>query len=48
MAFLSLPVVSLAWVRPAMKMIPASWHNACTATATPEDEPPEIMIAPSR
>jgi hypothetical protein len=44
---LSLPVVSLEWVRPAMKITPASWQSACTATATPEDEPPVIMMAPS-
>jgi hypothetical protein len=31
----------------AMKMTPASWQSACTATATPEDEPPVIMMAPS-
>jgi hypothetical protein len=30
-----------------MKMTPASWQSACTATATPDEEPPEIMIAPS-
>jgi hypothetical protein len=30
-----------------MKMTPASWQSDCTAMATPEDEPPVIMIAPS-
>ena len=30
-----------------MKITPASWQRPCTATATPEDEPPVIMIAPS-
>ncbi len=30
-----------------MKITPASWHRPWTATATPEDEPPVIMIAPS-
>jgi hypothetical protein len=30
-----------------MKMMPTSWHRLCTATATPEDEPPEIITAPS-
>ena len=30
-----------------MKITPASWQSACTATATPEEEPPVIMIAPS-
>ena len=44
---LSLPVVSLEWVRPAMKMTPISWQRPCTATASAEDEPPVIMIAPS-
>ena len=28
-----------------MNITPMSWHSDCTATATPEDEPPEIMIA---
>ena len=27
MPYLSLPVVSLEWVRPAMKITPASWHR---------------------
>ena len=30
-----------------MKMTPISWQRPCTATASAEDEPPVIMIAPS-
>ncbi len=30
-----------------MKMMPASWQSDCTATATPDDEPPVIMMTPS-
>ena len=30
-----------------MKMMPISWQSDCTATATPDDEPPVTMIAPS-
>ena len=31
-----------------MKMMPSSWQRPCTATATPDEDPPEIMMAPSR
>ena len=30
-----------------MKMMPASWQSDCTATATPDDEPPVTMMTPS-
>ena len=30
-----------------MKMMPASWQSDCTATATPDEEPPLIMMTPS-
>ena len=31
-----------------MKRTPISWHRPCTATATADEEPPVIMMAPSR